>query len=71
VLVVGRQNVNKVETAVRHIPTGIAAPKSEVSCKIKESPDPKAKLLIIAQEQRAQEIAQIRGDMVKLKCPDP
>jgi peptide chain release factor 2 len=52
-----------------HIPTGVAVrctqERSQLQNKEKALAILKAKLLIIAQEQRAQEIAQIRGDMVE------
>jgi peptide chain release factor 2 len=67
----GGQNVNKVNSAVRikHVPSGLqvkcAQERSQSQNRVIALQRLKSQLLAIAQEQRVQEVAEIRGDQVE------
>lgn len=65
--------MNKVETAVRirHIPSGISVKcqeeRSQLMNRNKAMEMLKAKLSVIALEQKARELSEIRGEAVKVR----
>ncbi|KAL7581654.1 hypothetical protein ACA910_022202 [Epithemia clementina (nom. ined.)] len=67
----GGQNVNKINSAVRikHIPSGLQVKctqeRNQAQNKVIAMRRLKAQLLAVAQEQRVQEIKEIRGDVVE------